>query len=90
MTSEQFRELLRARGGSLPDKCPSCGATEWGALNEELVLPIRRATPNGRYGTGSNPAEVVVIAPTCGKCGWIAAFLDSAVLSGETSIQAGS
>lgn len=89
MTVDEFRELLRERGASLPDACPSCGATEWGALDEELVLPIRRSSPVGRYGGGSDPSQVIVVTPTCTRCGWMV-FYDRAVLSGEFSIQPGS
>lgn len=89
MTPNELRELLRARGGNLPDVCPSCGGTEWGALDEELVLPIRRSAQVGRYGGGSDPSQVIVVAPTCTQCGWMV-FYDRAVLSGEFSIQPGS
>jgi len=86
MSVEGFRELLEAKGGVLPDECPSCGITEWGALDEELVLSIRRAAPAGRHGDGRDPTEVLVVAPTCTRCGYML-FFDSAVLSGMSSIQ---
>lgn len=86
MTVDEFRELLRERGASLPDACPSCGGTAWGALDEELVLSIRRAGASGRYSIGHNPSEVLVVAPTCARCGWMA-FYDGGILSGVSGIQ---
>lgn len=85
MTTDEFRELLETKGGVLPEQCPACGITKWGALDEELVLSIRRAAPAGRHGDGRNPTEVLVVAPTCLRCGWMI-FFDSAVLSGVSRI----
>ncbi len=81
MTPDDFQQLLAARGGHLPSTCPSCGTGEWGSLDEILALRIRRST-TGRYGGGADPGEVLVVAPTCGKCGYMVVY-DSKLLKGE-------
>jgi hypothetical protein len=53
--------------------CPSCGKEDWAGLDQVLMLPIKRSK-RGRYKAESNPGEVLVVAPACRSCGYMALY----------------
>ena len=68
MSPDEFRELLRSKGGSV--ECPVCGAEDWRGLDDVVDLPVRTA--------GATPYEAQVripgfaaLAPSCGRCGHV-------------------
>jgi ribosomal protein S27AE len=74
-THDEFRELLDAKGATgVPSACPACGKSPWfGGLSNVFELPVRppgKPAPTG----GAADLQLEIIAPTCGRCGYMMIF----------------